>query len=170
MKKHFSLIASVVMLALLSACGAPSAATGGITVQESWVRAVTAGDQPAEGEHGDHGEQATATADDATSGVVSAAYMTIVNSGAADQLLSVSTEVAEAVELHNLIVENNVGRMRPVQNVEVPANGQVAFEPGGYHVMLIGVKQTLAPGDTVPLTLTFQKAGQIEVQAEVRAP
>jgi copper(I)-binding protein len=113
----------------------------------------------------------TAMGDDmAQGGVTSAAYMTIVNRGAADQLLSVSTDVAEAAELHNVTTENNVAKMRPVQTLEVPANGRVEFRPGSYHVMLVGVKETLQPGDTVPLTLMFQHAGQIDVTAQVREP
>jgi hypothetical protein len=95
--------------------------------------------------------------------------MTIVNTGsAADQLVKVTTEIADQVELHTTTIENNVAQMRPVTVVDVPANGQVELKPGSYHVMLIGVKQTLALGDTVPLTLTFQNAGEVQVTAEVR--
>jgi len=54
--------------------------------------------------------------------------------------------------------------------VEVPAGGDLSFAPGGYHVMLMGLKQELKPGDSFPLMLTFEKAGQLTVQVVVQAP
>ena len=180
--------ALVAVLALaLAACGTPSVSTGApgnngnITLQTAWARPVTIGDNAATAEasdhsmHGDHaGMTATGTAMDgmtASSGVTSAAYLVIVNTGSApDQLLKVTTEVAGAAELHNVLTENNVAQMRPAQSIEVPAGGQVELKPGGYHVMLVDVKRTLRPGDVVPLTLTFQNAGELHVNAEVREP
>lgn len=60
--------------------------------------------------------------------------------------------------------------MRPVDGVDVPAGGQVAFEPGGYHVMVMDLNKALVGGEELPVTLTFEKAGDIEVVAEVREP
>ncbi len=170
----------------LAACGTPSVSTGAlsntgnITLQTAWARPVTIGDTaPAEATaHNMHGDHAAATATGTTmdgmaasSGVTSAAYMVIVNTGSApDQLVKVTTEAAGAAELHNVLTENNVAQMRPVPTVEVPAGGQVELKPGGYHVMLVDVKRTLRPGDVVPLTLTFQNAGEVQVNAEVREP
>ena len=59
-------------------------------------------------------------------------------------------------------------RMRAVENIPVPANGQTALEPGGYHIMLIGLKQALKEGGSFPLTLTFEKAGSVTVQVPVQ--
>lgn len=60
--------------------------------------------------------------------------------------------------------------MQPVDSIEVPADGSVALEPGGYHVMLLDVKKELVPGDTIEVTLTFERAGEVTVTADVREP
>jgi hypothetical protein len=60
--------------------------------------------------------------------------------------------------------------MQPVEAIEVPADGSVALEPGGYHIMLLDVKKVLAVGDTIEVTLTFEKAGEVQTTAEVREP
>ena len=60
--------------------------------------------------------------------------------------------------------------MQPVDSIEVPADGTVALEPGGYHVMLLDVKKELVPGDTIEVTLTFELAGEVTVTADVREP
>lgn len=60
--------------------------------------------------------------------------------------------------------------MRPVEGIDVPAGGQVVLEPGGYHVMILDLDAALVGGDELPVTLTFEKAGDIEVTAEVREP
>ncbi len=187
MRRYITIIIAGLMLAL-SACGAPSASTGApagngaIQVQSAWARPVVVAGITAtppssmSDEHAGHGAMmATSMAMDTMAGMdhaggpTSAVYMTIVNTGStADQLVNITTDVAEAAELHITIIENNVGQMRPVPAVDVPAKGQVELRSGSYHVMLIDVKRTLAPGDTVPLTLTFQNAGEIQVTAEVR--
>jgi copper(I)-binding protein len=60
--------------------------------------------------------------------------------------------------------------MRPIDYVEVPANGEAELKPGGMHIMLIGLKRDLKAGEKIPLVLVFENAGEIDVQAEVRAP
>ena len=60
--------------------------------------------------------------------------------------------------------------MQPVESIPVPAGETVALEPGGYHVMLLDVKKVLAVGDTIDVTLTFEKAGEVTTTAEVREP
>jgi copper(I)-binding protein len=60
--------------------------------------------------------------------------------------------------------------MQPVESIEVPADGTVALEPGGYHVMLLDVQKELVPGDTIEVTLTFELAGEVTVTADVREP
>ena len=62
-------------------------------------------------------------------------------------------------------------RMQAVQGgIEVPAGGQVELKPGGYHVMLIGLTRDLTDGEKFPLTLQFEKGGEVTVEAEVRQP
>ena len=65
---------------------------------------------------------------------------------------------------------NNVTSMTEVQKIEIPAGKKVEFKEGGYHIMLMNLKQNINPGDPVGLTLTFEKAGQIKVTAPARAP
>jgi copper(I)-binding protein len=76
------------------------------------------------------------------------------------------------VEIHEMRMENNVMRMRAIPKLELPAGQAVDLKPGGYHVMLMDLKQPLKKGDTVPITLSVQgkdgKTQEIEVKAEVR--
>jgi len=67
-------------------------------------------------------------------------------------------------------MEGNVMRMRAVAAVEIPAHATTALKPGGYHVMLMDLKQPLVVGQTIPLSLTFAKAGRIDVTARVEPP
>ena len=98
-----------------------------------------------------------------------AAYFTITGHGAADRLLSATTPVAERAELHVTRNEGNVMRMRPVDGLAVPATGAVTLDPGGYHLMLVGLKQPLVAGQHFPLALTFQNAGAMRVEVVVEA-
>jgi copper(I)-binding protein len=139
----------------LAACAGDNdkKAAGGIAVKDAWVRPTTT--------HMDN------------SGDVSGAFMVIENtSSRAERLVkaSVSADVAESVEIHETTIdENSVMRMRPVEGIDVPANGSVELKPGGYHIMLLNVKKELKPGDKLPLTLTFASGQAVTVEAEVRA-
>jgi copper(I)-binding protein len=98
-----------------------------------------------------------------------AAYLTLKNGGKeADTLQSASSPDADKVELHEHIHDNGVMRMRKVEGgVAIPAGGTVAFQPGGYHIMLMGLKHDLEDGKTMPMTLSFAHAGSVEVQVKV---
>ena len=99
----------------------------------------------------------------------SAGYVTIRNSGAkADRLLAAKTEFAQSVEIHTHIMDGDIARMRRVEAVDVPAGQTVAFNPGGLHLMVLGLKQPLKEGESLPLTLVFETAGEIKVTAAVR--
>lgn len=100
----------------------------------------------------------------------SAAYMTIMNQGKTDDmLLEVRGDVAKAVELHTHIREGDVMRMRKVDGgLAVAAGKGLALQPGGHHVMLIGLTRKLAVGATVPLTLVFKRAGEVKVDVAVQ--
>jgi copper(I)-binding protein len=96
-------------------------------------------------------------------------YLTVTNNGGApDRLVSATTNVADHVEIHEMAMANNVMTMRKLDNgVAVPPGKTVAFAPGGYHLMLMGLKAPLKEGDRVKATLTFEKAGPIEVTINV---
>jgi periplasmic copper chaperone A len=103
------------------------------------------------------------------SGATGAVYVTITNKGKeADALVSASSDAARTVELHKVIHEGGVMKMRPVQKIALPAGGKIEMKPGGYHFMLMGLKQDLKPGEKVPLTLKFERGGEIRADATVR--
>jgi copper(I)-binding protein len=99
-----------------------------------------------------------------------AAYFVISNSGPdADRLESVDSPIAGAAQLHQHISENGLMKMQHVDTVEIPARGSVTFAPMAYHVMLLDLKDRtrLIDGQTFPLTLHFQKAGDLTVDVVV---
>lgn len=85
-----------------------------------------------------------------------------------DELLSASTEVAGAAEFHRSEMDSNgVMSMQPQASVSVPAGQQVEFKPGELHLMLVGLKEDLAVGDRVQVTLQFKIAGKVILEAQV---
>ncbi|WP_027144674.1 copper chaperone PCu(A)C [Mesorhizobium sp. WSM3626] len=100
---------------------------------------------------------------------VAGGYFTIVNKGsAADRLLSISSDVSEKAELHQMGVKDGVMTMRPVDGgLEIPAGGKVALAPGGYHLMFVGLKRQPKQGEKFAATLTFEKAGAVSVEFAV---
>ncbi len=98
----------------------------------------------------------------------SAAYLTITMDGdASDRLVAVTTSVAERAELHDHLMEDGIARMRPVEAIDVVPGEPVILEPGGLHIMLMGLAEKLEPGATLPLTLSFEKAGEMKVELPV---
>ncbi|GEO37580.1 hypothetical protein SAE02_17280 [Skermanella aerolata] len=109
---------------------------------------------------------ARSTAPSAPSGAV---YMVLSNEGKdADRLISASTPIAEKAELHTHIADDGIMRMRPVSAVEVVPGSPTPFAPGGLHVMLLGLKQSLVSGKAFPLTLNFEKSGSVTIQVEIQ--
>jgi copper(I)-binding protein len=92
------------------------------------------------------------------------------NKGSAeDRLVGASSPIADHVELHTMSMDGNVMRMRQVPAIVIPAGGHVDMAPGnGYHLMLIGIKQPLKVGDKIPVKLTFEKAGTVDVELHVQ--
>jgi periplasmic copper chaperone A len=131
---------------MMLACCAPPAPAGGIKVENARISAPAPGAQ------------------------VVAAYFTLRNEGAADQLVSVSTPAAASAELH--MTKNDAGMMsmHRMSGVDLPAAGVVEFAPGGMHVMLIGPKADLAEGAQAPITFTFAQAAPLTVMFTVRGP
>jgi copper(I)-binding protein len=131
---------AILLLALLGA----RAAEAQITVQEAWARATPPGAK------------------------IAAGYLSVRNAGAADKLVSASSPAAERVETHVTIRDGDISRMREVKGYEVPARGTLELKPGGSHLMLVNIKAPLKEGTSVPLTLRFEKAGEIKTRLQVR--
>src|SRR5262245_51050314 len=138
----------ILLIALLligvSQARAHEFAANGITVAHPWARATPGGAK------------------------VGGAYLEIkAAAGTSDRLIAAKSPVAGAAELHNHIMEKGIARMRRVEAIVVPAGKSVVLEPGGYHLMLTDLKAPLKQGDLLKLTLVFEKAGEIEVEATV---
>jgi periplasmic copper chaperone A len=100
---------------------------------------------------------------------VAAGYLEIRNSGQqADRVVGASTPAAERVEFHVQIQEGDVLKMREVKDFGVPARQRLTLRAGGSHLMLIGLKQPLVKGGRVPLTLRFERAGELQIELEVQ--
>jgi len=126
---------------MLSGCGAKT-----LQVSGAWARPAAAGDN-------------------------SAVYFSIDNPGEqAEMLVSAACDAADQTEIHMSMMDaNGVMVMEPQSNVAVAAQSKVAFEPGGLHVMLVGLKKELKVGDKLTLTLNFDHAGAVTVSAEVKS-
>jgi len=134
-----------VALLLATMLGHPARA-GETAVSEAWARATPPGAS------------------------VAAAYLTIDNSGGgADRLLGVASAAAGRVEVHETRREGEVMRMRKAEPLDIGAGERVVFLPGGLHVMLMELKAPLRQGERLPLTLRFERAGEVQVEAEVLA-
>ncbi|MBN2500591.1 MAG: copper chaperone PCu(A)C [Anaerolineales bacterium] len=141
MKRIASVGIILILVGLISACSAQA-----LSVSDVWARPGTADNN-------------------------SAVYFVIDNPTAADDvLLSASATVAQAVELHESMMDGDVMKMVPQENVPVPAREQVQFKQGGLHVMLIGLTQDLNPGDHFTVNLNFENAGEMALDVEVREP
>jgi periplasmic copper chaperone A len=143
---RFAKLAATAALLLAAALPAFSQ-NAAIQVEKPWARATPAG---------------------ASTGAV---YMTLDNkSNAADRLTGVSTDVAATVQVHEMKVVNDKMQMREVAGgLAIPADGSVVLKPGSYHLMLMGLKKPLKAGDSFPLTLKFEKAGEVAVTVPVEA-
>jgi len=97
-----------------------------------------------------------------------AAFMTIRNDGTTDRLISASADISDVVELHTHIKDGEVMRMRRVDAIEVTGGTETHLQPGGLHVMFIGLHAPLEEGQTFPLSLTFEAAGTVKVSVTVQ--
>jgi copper(I)-binding protein len=96
---------------------------------------------------------------------IAAGYMTIRNKSAApDRLLDASTPLAAKVETHVTMKDGDIMRMREVKGYEIPANGSFELKPGGAHLMLVEIKKPFKEGDRIPVTLRFEKAGELKTE------
>jgi copper(I)-binding protein len=135
------------LIALIALLAFLDPAHAQVTVKNAWVRA-TAPQQK-----------------------VIAAYLQLSSAEDA-RLIAARSPLAGTVEIHETRSENNMMKMRPVETVALPAGKAVEFKPGGYHIMLMGLKSALNAGESVPLTLVVEerdgKRREIEVKATVR--
>jgi periplasmic copper chaperone A len=101
---------------------------------------------------------------------VAGAYLTITNKGSApDRLIGGSAAVAGRFEVHSMVMEQGVAKMRPVPSLEIKPGETVELKPGSLHVMLVGLKQPLEKGEKVKGTLEFEKAGKLDIEYAVEA-
>lgn len=100
-----------------------------------------------------------------------AGYVTIHNTGAKPYaLVSVESDRADRVELHTIVRDNGVAKMREVKEINVPAAGSVKLEPGSYHIMFIGLRTPFETGEEIPLKLDFEGGHQRTVPFKVMPP
>jgi periplasmic copper chaperone A len=159
------LVAALFVASLAAGC---SSGSGSIKVTEPWARASSA------------------------MAAAGAAYMKIENTGSAvDALIGAASPAARTVEVHETVAmesavpSDGMGMespmpsasgdmgggmmgMQPIARLEIPAGGTVELKPGSYHIMLIDLNRELKAGDTIEISLTFEKAGTVKVTAEVR--
>jgi len=103
-------------------------------------------------------------------GANSAVYGRISNRGPSDDRLTGGRiDVAEAVEIHESVLDGDVMRMRQVGELTIPPDSAVDLRPGAIHLMLLGLRESLKAGETLHLTLHFQRAGDVQVEVPVRS-
>jgi len=101
---------------------------------------------------------------------MTASYLHIANTGSEDdRIVAISSPIASDVMLHMSLEENGVAKMGHLDGLSIKAHSEITLRPGDTHVMLMGLSRALATGDHFPLVLTFEHAGKIETQVEVRA-
>jgi copper(I)-binding protein len=129
-----------VLASLLSLAAASSLAQ--VTVEQAWARPTVAGQQGGGG-------------------------FLSMTSASGDRLIGGSTPLAERVELHSMAMKGDVMEMRQIDDIELPPGKPVELKPGGLHLMFTGLKQPLALGSKLPVTLKFERVGDMLVEFEV---
>ncbi len=105
----------------------------------------------------------------ATAGKTGGGFMEIENEGnTPDRLIAADSPVAKKTELHSMFMEDDVMKMRHVHAIDIPAGAEIELKPGGLHVMFMGLHAPLVEGGMVPVTLTFEKAGKLEVHLHIK--
>jgi copper(I)-binding protein len=148
MKNVTSMLACVAALLVAAAAPAPAqeARAGDIVITQAWSRATPGGAKIAGG------------------------YLTIENKGtSADRLVGGTGDIAGKVEIHEMAMNNGVMTMRPLdKGLTIEPGKTVKLAPGGYHLMLMDLKNPLKQGEKVPLTLEFEKAGKVNLSLDVQ--
>jgi copper(I)-binding protein len=138
--------AFAVLLWLIPSAHAADIKAGDLVISQAWSRATPKG------------------------ATVAGGYLTIRNQGQTpDRLIAVTSPAGAKADVHEMSMEGTTMRMRPVKDgLAIPPGQTVTLEPSGYHLMVTGLKAPLQQGDTLPATLTFEKAGKVDVPFEVR--
>jgi periplasmic copper chaperone A len=145
MKRFAILAAALFAICLAGSAQAEDVMAGKLKISAPWARATPKG------------------------AAVGGGYMTITNTGTTpDRLVGGSTDVAGKFEIHEMKMDNGVMKMRPVEGgLEIKPGQTVQLDPGGYHIMLMGMKQQLKEGEHFKATLDFEKAGKVDVDFTV---
>jgi hypothetical protein len=140
-----SALAAFALLALSVPSFAHQYKVGDLTLRHPWARATPPGAE------------------------VAAGYVRITNSGnAPDRLVAISSPIAESGEIHEGTLVDDIAKMRRLENgVEIPAGTTVDLEPSGIHLMLVKLKQSLVEDMTIKATLTFERAGPVDIELVV---
>ena len=138
---------SLIVLVLAACSGGGASGTSTPVIADAWVRPPMGGDLPAAG------------------------YLTITGGSEADALIAAASPISMDVQVHETMAgASGMMGMQEVERIDVAAGATVKLEPGGYHIMfMMPDADALVVGETVEITLTFEKAGDVVVQAEVRA-
>ncbi|MFV0474694.1 MAG: copper chaperone PCu(A)C [Pikeienuella sp.] len=146
MKKLAFALPLTLLASTAAAEDCPSWALGDLSVSGAWARATVGQDRPG------------------------GFYAEIVNAGAeSDALVAISTPAAGMSMLHETVIKDGVASMGHVTAIPVPAGGSAALAPGGYHGMLMKLNAPLKEGELIPLTLTFEKAGEVVIDVAIAA-
>lgn len=146
MQKILSALVALVSVAVVASSGnAADVKVGALQITAPWARATPQGAS------------------------VGGGYLTITNTGTTpDRLTGGSTPVSERLEVHEMTMDNGVMKMRPVTGgLEIKPGQTVELKPGGYHLMFPGLKQHLQQGHTFKATLSFEKAGNVDVTFDI---
>ena len=133
------------LLAMMLLMFSPFLLAGEVTVDSPYVRAIPPGQ------------------------TISAAFMTLKNTNDSPiDLLKASSDIAEHVELHEHIHDGGMMKMRQVDKISIAANSETTLKPGGYHIMLIGLKKAIKPSDIIDIKLSFSDGSETAIKAEVK--
>lgn len=136
--------AAAIVTVLIGPAAAADATIGALKVSDPWARATVG---PGAG----------------------AAFFAVSNTGGHDdKLVSAAAPFAQRTELHTHVRDGEVMRMRQVEAIDLPAGATTTLQPGGLHVMFLGMNAPLEAGTTFPLTLSFAEAGSVTVEVQVR--
>ena len=141
------LLAALIFTALACAAHAQEYKLGSLVIDHPWTRATPKG------------------------AAVAGGYVKITNTGSTpDRLTGGSADVSRKFEVHEMSMDGGVMKMRELKNgLEIPPGATVELKPGSYHIMMMNLSRPLAKGDTVKGSLTFEKAGKVDVEFAVEA-
>ena len=147
MKRTLAGLAAIFALVMVAPASAEDVKAGDLVISQTWTRATPNGAK------------------------IGGGYLTIENKGSTpDRLVGGSGEVAGKIEVHEMAMDNGVMKMRPLDKpLAIEPGNSVKLAPGGYHLMMMDLKSPLKQGDKVPLTLSFEKAGKVQVTLDVQA-